>query len=307
MLALLCSGQGRQHAEMFRLTADAPLASGIFAAATAALGQDPRALVLDAAPETLHANRTAQVLCVTQALAAAAALDDALGDRWLTAGYSVGELAAWGVAGALEPKVVPALAARRAELMDAAGQSGDGLAFVRGLPEREVLRLAAEAGVELAIVNPNLVFVVGGAGEALARFIAAARGTGAARADRLEVNTASHTPRLASAVAPFLGALKAATPHRPRSGVTLLSALDGAGLANPSTQADTLARQLATLLRWDLCLEAASERGIAAVLELGPGRALADMAASLRPDLPVRSLDDFRSLDGVRAWLSTHS
>ncbi len=260
--------------------------------------------MLEAPPETLHANRTAQVLCVTQALAAVAALDDALGVRRLAAGYSIGELAAWGVSGALQPTTVPALAARRAELMDAAGQPGDGLAFVRGLGEREVLRLAAETGVEPAIINPNLVFVVGGAGEALDRFIVAARGAGAARADRLEVNTASHTPHLAAAVEPFLAALLEAQPRRPRPGCILLSALDGANLANPAAQADTLARQLATTLRWDLCLEAAFERGATAVLELGPGRALADMAAGLRPDLPVRSLDDFRSLDGVRAWLS---
>lgn len=306
MLALLCSGQGRQHSEMFRLSADAPAAAGIFDAATAALGCDPRELVWDAAPETLHANRTAQVLCVTQALAAVAALDDVLGPRRLAAGYSVGELAAWGVAGALAPEATPALAALRAELMDAAGCPGDGLAFARGLAEREVLRLAAETGVEPAIVNPNLVFVVGGPDEALDRFIAAARGAGAARADRLDVHTASHTPRLAVAVAPFLEALEAAEPRRPRPGVTLLSALDGASLANPAAQADTLARQLATTLRWDLCLEAVFERGATAVLELGPGRALADMASSLRPDLPVRSLDDFRSLDGARAWLAAH-
>jgi [acyl-carrier-protein] S-malonyltransferase len=307
MLALLCSGQGRQHAEMFRLTAEAPAAAEIFAAATAVLSCDPRQLVLDAGPDALHANRTAQVLCVTQPLAAVAALDDALGARRLTAGYSVGELAAWGVAGALDAPAVPALAARRAELMDTAGEIGDGLAFARGLPEREVSRLAAETGVEPAIVNPNLVFVVGGAGAALDRFIAAARGAGAARADRLEVNTASHTPRLASAVEPFLDLLRATAPRRSRPGMTLLSALDGAALANPAVQADTLARQLATTLHWDLCLEAAFERGVTAVLELGPGRALADMAASLRPDLPVRSLDDFRSLDGVRAWLAAHS
>ncbi|MHA7151339.1 malonate decarboxylase subunit epsilon, partial [Burkholderia pseudomallei] len=38
--------------------------------------------------------------------------------------------------------------------------------------------------------------------------------------------------------------------------------------------------------------------------ELGPGRALAEMAAAAFPALPARSLADFRSWDGVRAWLS---
>ena len=97
--------------------------------------------------------------------------------------------------------------------------------------------------------------------------------------------------------------MTAAGLSRPATGFILLSALDGASLANPPAQAQTLARQIATSLHWDACLEAAFEHGATAVLELGPGRALAEMAASLRPDLPVRSLDDFRSLDGARAWV----
>jgi [acyl-carrier-protein] S-malonyltransferase len=120
------------------------------------------------------------------------------------------------------------------------------------------------------------------------------------------VRAASHTSRLASAVDPFLAALEAAAPRRPAAGWLLLSALDGAMLADPPAQAPTLARQIATTLHWDACLDAAFERGATAVLELGPGRALADMAAGLRPGLPARSLDDFRSLEGVRAWLAGH-
>ena len=41
-LALLLSGQGNQHPAMFALTADAPAAADVFAAATRALGRDPR-------------------------------------------------------------------------------------------------------------------------------------------------------------------------------------------------------------------------------------------------------------------------
>lgn len=306
MLALLCSGQGGQHRDMFRLTADAAPAADVFAAATAVLGRDPRALARDADPAVLHDNRTAQVLCVVQALAAAAALDDVLGPRRVTAGYSIGELAAWGVAGALKPEAALALAARRAELMDAAGAEGDGLAFARGLAEDEVLRLAAGAGVEPAIVNPNRVIVVGGARPALDCFVAAARQAGAGRADLLDVHTASHTSRLAPAVEPFLAALTAAEPRRPAPGVRLLSALDGSALTNPAAQAASLARQIATTLHWGACLEATFERGATAVLEFGPGRALADMATGLRPEAPARSLEDFRSLDGARAWAAAH-
>ena len=45
-IAILCSGQGRQHAEMFALTGDAPEAGSLFAhAATLLGGRDPREVV----------------------------------------------------------------------------------------------------------------------------------------------------------------------------------------------------------------------------------------------------------------------
>ena len=44
-LAILCSGQGRQHPDMFALTGGAPEAAGLFAHAAKLLGTDPRDLV----------------------------------------------------------------------------------------------------------------------------------------------------------------------------------------------------------------------------------------------------------------------
>jgi [acyl-carrier-protein] S-malonyltransferase len=45
------------------------------------------------------------------------------------------------------------------------------------------------------------------------------------------------------------------------------------------------------------------EAGARVFFELGPGHALADMAAGSYPGMTARSFDDFRSLQGVRAWL----
>src|SRR5215468_9096315 len=97
-LAILCSGQGRQHPEMFELTGGVPEAAGLFTHAAKLLGNDPRAFVRTEAADAVHRNRAGQILCTVQALAAAAALRDAMPDRLIVAGYSVGEVAAWGVA-----------------------------------------------------------------------------------------------------------------------------------------------------------------------------------------------------------------
>jgi hypothetical protein len=45
------------------------------------------------------------------------------------------------------------------------------------------------------------------------------------------------------------------------------------------------------------------QAGARAYVELGPGRALADMVAGAYPGMTACSLDDCRSLQGVRAWL----
>jgi [acyl-carrier-protein] S-malonyltransferase len=87
---------------MFDLFADCSAAEPVFAAASKLLGQDPRRFVREAAPADLFADRAAQILCCTQALAAWAGLGAARPVRTVIAGYSVGELAAWGCAGALD-------------------------------------------------------------------------------------------------------------------------------------------------------------------------------------------------------------
>src|SRR3954447_16055222 len=119
-LAILCSGQGRQHREMFALTGDAPEAAHLFAhAATLLGGRDPRDFVRSEPDEALHRNRAGQILCTLQPLTAASALADVVPRGVIIAAYSVGEAAAGGVGGLFEAAATLDLVARRAEAMDA--------------------------------------------------------------------------------------------------------------------------------------------------------------------------------------------
>src|SRR6202451_3419376 len=92
-LAILCSGQGGQHAGMFALTGACPAAQALFAQATTLLGHDPRSWVSTVEAAVLRANRTAQLLCVLQALCAAAALENAFPRTACLRGSTAGELA----------------------------------------------------------------------------------------------------------------------------------------------------------------------------------------------------------------------
>lgn len=306
-LAILCSGQGLQGPRSFALTADAPQAGALFSRAGRLLGSDPRTLVQSADADILHGNRTGQILCVLQAVAAAAALregwPDRLPDRLIVAGYSVGEVAAWSVAGLIEPTVALDLVAARAEAMDAASHAHDGLLFVRGLSRAAVEALCAAHDAAIAIVNPGDAYVLGG--DRLEALAEAASRAGAIHVTPIAVAVASHTPRLASASASFRQRLdQLGVPPRPPAGIRLLSGIDGSAVLDVRSGLDKLAAQVSHTVQWEACLDSAIEAGATVFLELGPGRALAEMAAAAHRDIAARSLDDFETLAGVRAWLA---
>ena len=304
-IAILCSGQGPQHRGMFALTAGEPAAAHLFAhAATLLSGMDPRTIVQVADDDALHENRLGQILCTLQALAVASVLHAELAGPRIIAGYSVGEVAAWGVAGMMDPAATLDAAARRAEAMDAASAPGDGMLFVRGLSRAAIDDLCQRHGVAVAIVNPGGAYVLGGAGQELDAAAEDARRAGASRAVRVAVKIASHTSRLAPAVGVFRQVLSQ-PPIKPAldAGVRLISGIDGAPVVKVAAGLDKLAQQIAQTVLWADCLEGCIEAGANIFLELGPGHALSDMAASAYPGTPARSLDDFNTLRGVCEWL----
>ncbi|HTE36770.1 MAG TPA: acyltransferase domain-containing protein [Reyranella sp.] len=303
-LAILCSGQGPQGPQMFALTGDAPQAASLFThAATLLGGRDPREIAQSADDAVLHQNRNAQVLCVVQALAAKASVGDACPRQLIVAGYSVGEVAAWSVAGLVEPMATLDLVARRAEAMDAASVPGDGLLFVRGLARDIVEDLCRRHDAATAIVNPGDAYMLGGPGPSLDALGNEAKKKGASRVVRAGVNVASHTVRLSAASTAFRAILDRAPITAPAAGVRLFSGIDGSAVLDVRSGLDKLAAQISQTVEWAACLDACVEAGATGFLELGPGRALAEMATIAHPVIPARSLEDFRTLRGVRTWL----
>ena len=304
-LAILCSGQGGQHAGMFALTGACPAAQALFAQAATLLGHDPRSWVSSVETAALHANRTAQLLCVLQALCAAAALENALPRQRCVAGYSVGEIAAWSVAGLFAPLDALVLTAARAEAMDAARHGVQGMLFIRGLSRAVIEGLLAQQDAAIAIINPGDAFVVAGTQAALQSIAAAAQRQGAVRVVPVGVEIASHSPLMREASATFGTQLAhVSVADTPTPGTRLFSGIDGAVVLNGSAAVGKLTSQLSQPVQWAACLDACVEAGADAFLELGPGRALAEMAANAHPGVAARSVDEFKSLEGVRAWLA---
>lgn len=304
MLALLCGGQGRISAEMFDLVAARPEAEEVFAAAARLLGSDPRLLVKEVDAETLRINRSNQILSVTAALATHACIADALPRRFAVTGYSVGEMAAWSIAGLWPSQLALQLTAQRAQAMDDADGGLGQLGYIRGLERPAVERLAATSDCAIAIINPGNLFVIGGTHDDVSRACTVAEAAGAIRAALLDVRIASHTGRLAAAVPIFHSALSAVSVGRPRSGIILLAGGDGGRIFAGAGAIAGLAAQIAAPIDWAAALQALTELGVDHILDLGPGHALADMVRGSFPEIRAYAADGFHSIDGIKGWLA---
>jgi [acyl-carrier-protein] S-malonyltransferase len=304
-VAILCSGQGYQGAGMFDLLADASEAGPVFEAAKFVLGgKDPRRLVRDASNDDLHADQAGQILCCTQAMAAWAVLSAKVPRPLVVAGYSVGELAAWGVAGLLDYEEVLHLVIQRAAAMDNSTTKPSGLVAIRGLTRDKLDPICKAHGAYVAIVNAEDQMLVGGTRMALEAVAQDALAAGSEHTTMLPVAVPSHTPLLADASEQFRQALgKVHLPARMPLDVRLLSGIDGDTVFDVHTGADKLARQIQQTVNWASCMESCRAAGVTKVVELGPGDALARMMHEVIPDGDVHSLSEFHSLSGFERWM----
>jgi [acyl-carrier-protein] S-malonyltransferase len=311
-LAILCPGQGAQHAAMFDFarrdvhanawldTLALPTHCGFEGVALDAITSDPA---------RLFANRVAQPLIVGATLANWIAVKDRIPRPALVAGYSIGELSAHAVAGTLTAHGAIALAARRAQLMDDCARRGPphALAAIAGIERTRLAPILANAGYFAAIDTPGST-IVGGlapAMPALQRDVAAAGGSLSA----LPVGVASHTPLMAQAVAPFEALLRAhllsPAPAIPAlAALAVLAGISSERVTDADAAATTLSRQLSETIRWSDCLNALREAGITVALELGPGCGLSRMLRAEHPEIECRSVANFHGVDGVARWVS---
>ncbi len=300
-LAVICSGQGAQQPDLFQkfpftekglALQKRILDAGCLEPEVSAWLANP-----SAAPDHIYKNHFSQpLLCLFQMMVWA---ELSLPQPRLFAGYSLGELSAYGCAGALAPEDVVRLAGIRARQMDAAGTGK--LLAVTGLPI-DLARATAQANQGfLAIVLAHDHCVVGcpanRGGEISQELLAA----GAATAAELPVSVPSHTPLLNAAVEPFREALRSVPWQSPRAPV--LAGISAAKVLTRPQMLECLPEQIHRTVRWDLVEQRLEEADCHIVLELGPGRQLAHAILAGKFQAEARSADEFHSAEGIVEWV----
>lgn len=298
-LVIACPGQGAQHPKMFDLALQSEAARDWLAAYSAATGVDVVALAANG--ENLFSNRNAQLLICGAAIATWTALRERLSQPELFIGYSVGELAAYGCADAWTVQQIGVLVPQRALLMDQVAPANAGMLAIKGMDAAAVDGICQRYRLELAIINGDDHFVLGGLRSDIET--AAAEITAAGHwCKALDVAIPSHTSVMQAAAQAFREVL-ISMPPQPLS-APMLAGING--LAGPEASiAQTLSAQIAQPVRWQDCMNTTLERGVTVVLELGPGRALSRMFEELGTGVEARSAEDFRTLDGIARWVET--
>jgi [acyl-carrier-protein] S-malonyltransferase len=287
-LAVLFPGQGSQYPGMADSWVDHPAGKGLLAEASDVLGWD----VVEASrdPEALKRTDVVQLAVFACDLAAFAVLQAEGVPVHAAAGHSLGEYAALVAAGAVEFREGLTVLAARAEAMARASRENPGaMTALMGMSveeAREVCEVAGRGDV-LAVANVNGArqVVLSGTVAAVARAEEVARSRGA-KAVRLPVEGAFHSPLMERAVQPVREAISRIRFHPPA--FPIVPNVTARPTTNPVELRDLLARHLTSPVQWEASMRAMAELGVGWFVEAGPGDVLGKLARRAVPGAAVR-------------------
>jgi [acyl-carrier-protein] S-malonyltransferase len=262
-------------------------------------GLDLARLGTTATAEEITDTAITQPLVVATTLLAHAALAErglpAAADV-VIAGHSVGEIAAYAIAGVISGDDAVKLAAvRGAEMAKACAAEPTGMSAVLGGEEDEVLaRLEA---LELIPANRNAAGQIVAAGSMTALEKLAEDPPAKARIRQLATAGAFHTHYMASALDGYAAAAADVTATEPTT--SLLSNFDGRPVTSAADAMDKLVAQMTRPVRWDLCNDTLRGLNITAIIEFPPAGALTGIAKRELRGVATHAVKTPADLDGL--------
>ena len=218
------------------------------------------------------------------------------GQEIIVAGHSVGEIAAYAIAGVISADDAVRLATTRgAEMAKACAAEATGMAAVLGGEETDVLaRLEA---LDLVPANRNAAGQIVAAGAVAALDKLVEDPPEKARVRKLATAGAFHTQYMACALDGYAAAAEGVTAHEPKT--TLLSNADGQPVASASDAMSKLVAQMTRPVRWDLCTATMRKLNVTAIVEFPPAGTLAGIAKRELRGVPTYAVKSPADLDGL--------
>jgi [acyl-carrier-protein] S-malonyltransferase len=299
VFALLAPGQGSQTPGMLAAWLELPGAAERLAAWSEISGLDLARLGTTATAEEITDTAVTQPLVVAATLLAHEELTRRgllAGKDTVVAGHSVGEIAAYAIAGVISADDAVKLAATRgSEMAKACALEPTGMSAVLGGDEAEVLaRLEA---LDLVPANRNAAGQIVAAGALSALDKLAEDPPAKARVRQLATARAFHTHYMASATDGYATAVETVTTAEPSA--KLLSNADGQPVASAADAITKLVAQLTRPVRWDLCTETMRQDNVTAIVEFPPAGTLAGIAKRELRGVPTHAVKSPADLDGL--------
>ncbi|RST54910.1 ACP S-malonyltransferase [Variovorax sp. DXTD-1] len=312
--AFVFPGQGSQAVGMLDAWGDHPAVVETLREASEALDEDIAALIKSGPKEELALTTNTQPVMLVAGVAAWRAwLAEGGAAPSVVAGHSLGEYSALVASGVLTLAQAAPLVRFRARAMQQAVPVGTGaMAAVLGMEVGKVVAGCAEATasfgagsaeiVEAVNFNDPMQTVIAGSKAAVDKACELLKANGAKRALLLPVSAPFHSSLMKPAAEALREKLSTITLAAPQ--IPVLNNIDVAVETDPARIREALVRQAAGPVRWVESVQALKLRGVAAIIECGPGKVLAGMVKRIAPELEAASVYDPATLADTRQLLA---
>jgi len=296
-IALLFPGQGVQKPGMGKNLYDRyPAARRVFVRAEQILEMPVRRLCFEGPVEELNRTDVIQPCVMTVCWAAYEVWRESYGleNVSVTAGHSLGEIASLAAAGSIPWETALLLVKERGRVMAEAAGAHVGMIAIVGLDEERVEQIRRQAATKgnlwIANRNADVQFVLSGEMEAVQEAERLAIAAGARRALILTIPLAAHTPLMEAAAAAFRKAVDMLPLKAPS--IPILANTSGEALRTVAALQEELRLQMLRQVDWARTMVSMRAMKVRTVVELGPGRVLASLAAKHIPGVDTWNAEE---------------
>ena len=312
--AFIFPGQGSQSVGMLDAWGDHAVVRQTLQEASDALGEDLAQLIHEGPKEALALTTNTQPVMLVAGVAAYRVWMAEVGVApQAVAGHSLGEYAALVAAGSLTLAQAAPLVRLRAQAMQDAVPVGVGaMAAILGMDALRVAALCAEVTQEFGAASAEVVeaanfndpsqTVISGSKAAVDRACEVLKANGAKRALILPVSAPFHSSLMLPAAQKLqqrLAEIEFAAPQ-----IALVNNIDVTVESDIARIRDALYRLAFGPVRWVETVQAFKARGIAHLVECGPGKVLAGMVKRIDPELTGVAMYDPASLADAQGALA---
>lgn len=304
LIGYVFPGQGDQHINMFDCFFEIEELGKEFDLISNCIGEDIKDIEKWSKEKSIFKNETAQILMVGYSVILKKLfLDMNFSNPKLCIGYSVGEISANLFGNTISSDEALRMAVNRSKIMNMSINNGveQGLLSIRGINLINIKNLIDSTGNYLSILNGRDHFLVGGYLKSINNLEFYLREYKSIKITKINVSVASHTPLMNESekyLYDYLDCIK-----WEKSEVNVLSGLDGRSILNKKEFKNKFSKQISNPINWMDCISRVLEQGVDLLVEIGPGKSMKNIIINNDLGINVRSINDFKSLEGFGQYM----